>query len=394
MKRWIWLTLGAIVVIGAGMTLVALPSEQEWTTESPEALAIFEEGVDANYKLYHEDAYRLFVRATELDPDFVMAKLWSVRGKMMYGDKEKAEGLFEEVLAADTSNLTPREKFFIEFNRARHEERRQDLPKIIDDYLERHPTDPYVLNEKAQRAFSLGEWTEAKRLYERLVEIAPNWVIAYNQLGYINMSEGRFAQAEESFKSYRFIAPDQANPYDSLGELFIAIGRYDEAEQSFEQAIEIKPDFWATYEHIALLKSFAGDLEGTRAIIDRARTAGMPEEYVAALQCHEQFMGLRNSASWQQIVERADDSNCITKDKSTRRKQPFISRPANSVTGSWRCRSNRRRKIFWPLLSSEAPEGGASIHWRPPSRTSRAFVSRCRATTAKPRRCCAPPMRV
>ena len=80
------------------------------------------------------------------------------------------------------------------------------------------------------------------------MEIAPNWVIAYNQLGYINMSKGRFAEAEERFKSYRFIAPDQANPHDSLGELFIALGRNDEAEESFEKAIEIKPDFWASIQ--------------------------------------------------------------------------------------------------------------------------------------------------
>jgi tetratricopeptide (TPR) repeat protein len=313
MKPWIWLTLAAVVLIGAGLTLVALPSEQEWTTDSPEALAVFEEGVDAMYKLYHEDAYEFFARASELDPDFLMAKLWSVYG-MMYVDKEKGEALLEQVFAAETSSLTPRERFFVEYNRAKHEVRRDDLPKIIDEYLEVHPDDPYVLNEKAQRAFSDGEWVEAKHLYERLVEIAPNWVIAYNQLGYINMSEGRFAQAEESFKSYRFIAPDQANPYDSLGELYIAIGRYDEAEQTFEKAIEIKPDFWASYEHIVLLKSVDDDLDGLSEIIDRSRRAGMPDNYVAALECHEQFWGLRVAGSWSEIVALEESSECFKKD--------------------------------------------------------------------------------
>jgi Flp pilus assembly protein TadD len=267
----------------------------------------------AQMKLYWPDAQEHFARAAELDPDFVMAKLMCV-DRRMQKDKAEGEALFEEVLAADTSALTLREQFFIERARAAREERREDIAKIVDQYLAKIPNDPYVLNEKAQRAFSLGEYEEAEPLYRRLVEIAPNWVIGYNQLGYINMSRGRFAEAEERFKSYRFIAHDQANPHDSLGELFIALGRNDEAEESFEKAIEIKPNFWAAYEHIALLKSFNGDLEGTREIIERARTAGMPEHYVVALDCHEQFMGLRNADAWPEILELAGSSECIKKD--------------------------------------------------------------------------------
>ena len=95
--------------------------------------------------------------------------------------------------------------------------------------------------------------------------IDPNWVVAHNALGYIKMMRERFSEAEEHFKSYRFIAPDQANPHDSLGELFVAVGRNDEAEASFETAIEIKSNFWPAYNHIALMKSFTGDLEGAFA---------------------------------------------------------------------------------------------------------------------------------
>jgi Flp pilus assembly protein TadD len=314
MKRWIWLALAAVIVIGAGVTLVAVPNEpEEWTTSSPEALAAFEAGMAAQMKLYWEDAQEHFTRAAALDADFVMAKLMCVDGKMMK-DKAEAEALLEEVLAADASGLTLRERFFVERARAYHEERREDIPKIVDDYLAKIPDDPYVLNAKAQRAFALGNFEEAEPLYRRLVDIAPNWVIGYNQLGYINMSEGRFAEAEERFKSYRFIAHDQANPHDSLGELFIALGRNDEAEESFEKAIEIKSDFWAAYDHLVLLKSFNGDLEGAREIIDRARTAGMPEDYVISLDCHERFTGLRNAGAWSEILELAENSECITKD--------------------------------------------------------------------------------
>lgn len=309
MKRWMWLALAAVVVIGTAVTLVAVPDAQEWTTSSPEALAEFEKAMDARMKLYYDEMNQHIAKAYELDPDFAMAKLWSV--DRVYGkDKEMAEARWDEVLAMDTSGLTGREQFFVERSRAMREERREDIPALVDEYLAKYPNDPFLINEKAVQYWSRGEYEKAEPLYRHLADVAPNWVIAYNQLGYLNMSEGRFAEAEEYFKSYRFIAPDQANPYDSLGELFVALGRYDEAEESFEKAIEVKPDFWAAYEHIALMKNFNGDFDGAREIKERAVSAEGPEWLVRDLGCLEQFMVLHAAGAWGDVLELAD-SECV-----------------------------------------------------------------------------------
>ena len=311
MKRWMWFTLAVVIVVGVGVTLVALPSGPEWTTDSPEALAEFQAAMDAQMKIYYDDAREHFRRAYEFDPDFVMAKLmYSDQVRWNDKDEERAEKMLQEVFATDISKLTPRERYFIERARAYHEERADDAIAILDEYVAKYPNDPHILNQKALRTWRLGELEEGERLYQRLVEISPNWVIAYNQLGYITMMQGRFAEAEEYFKSYRFIAPDQANPYDSLGELFITVGRYDEAEESLEKAIEIKPDFWASYEHLVLMKAFNGDLEGTREVIERARIADGPEEMLFGMECLEHYTALRNAEAWQQIMDEAD-SKCV-----------------------------------------------------------------------------------
>ncbi len=332
MKRWMWLTLAAVVVVGAGVSLVAVPTAQEWTTSSPEALAEFELAMAAKNKLYYEDQMRHLERALELDPDFALARLWSLE-PMFREDEEAAKAEWDKVLATDTSMLTPRERFYIERSRLIRAEQREEIDSLLDKYLADYPNDPYILNEKAVQHWSRDEFDDAERLYRRLVEIAPNWVIAYNQLGYINMSKGRFAEAEERFKSYRFIAPDQANPHDSLGELFIALGRNDEAEESFEAAIEIKSDFWAAYNHIALMKSFNGDLEGAREIIGRAKTAGIPEEWAAEMDCLAQYMELRNTGSWQEILELAETSKCV--EKSDINFQKLTTHLAACEVGDW-----------------------------------------------------------
>jgi tetratricopeptide (TPR) repeat protein len=310
MKRWMWLALAAVVVVGVGVTLVALPRAQEWTTSSPEAMAAFEAGMDASMKLYMDDARQHLERAVEFDPNFAVAKMYLAE-YVAHDDEKRSDALREEVFATDTARLTPRERFMIEWARAYREERSDDALALLDEYTKKYPNDPYVLHQKALVAWTTGEFDEAERLNQRLVEISPNWVIAYNQLGYIKMGKGLFSEAEEAFKSYRFIAPDQANPYDSLGELFIALGRYDEAEESFNEALEIKPDFWASYEHLVLMKTFNGDLVGAREEVDRARAAGAPENMVASLDCLETYMAMRNSGEWREILDRAD-SACIT----------------------------------------------------------------------------------
>lgn len=307
MKRWMWLSLAAVVVAAAAVTLVALPKAPDWTSTSPEAVAAFQAGMDAQMKVYYEDARRNFQRAVELDPDFVIANLMTI--DQYRDDEEKTAAAWAKIEKADLTLLNTRERFFIQRARARHAKQPEEAQRLLDEYVAKYPDDPYILNQKAMETWLRNDLEEAERLYQRLVEIAPNWVIAYNQLGYIKMMNGRFAEAEESFKSYRFIAPDQANPHDSLGELFITQGRYDEAKESLETAIAIKPDFWAAYQHLVLMQTFSGDSDGARETIDRLRAAGGPEEMASSMDCLNHYTVMRNAGAWREIMDEAD-SKC------------------------------------------------------------------------------------
>ena len=352
MKRSIWLAIAALVVVAAGVTLVALPRGPEWTTSSPEALTEFEAGLKAEKQLYSREAEEHYAKAQELDPDFLVAKLFYTNFLGMT-DKERAEELRKEVFDADISKLTPRERFFVEYQKAWREKRPEDAAAILDDYLARYPDDPYILNQKALRTWLRGDLEDAERLYQQLVEIDPNSVIAYNQLGYIAMMQGRFAEAEEYFKSYRFVAPDQANPHDSLGELFITLGRYDEAEESLEEAIEIKPDFWHSYEHLALAKACSGDQAGVRDVIERAEVAGMPEDWLARLNCFASYEEMASREAWQEILDQSD-SDCVKESKYGY--EAVLTHLAAARLGDWET-AQKIEDSAWALLS-KVREGG------------------------------------
>ena len=311
MKK-IWLVLAVVIVGIIAASMFALPRGAEWTTDSPEALAEFSSAIDAKMKLYRDDVQAHLEKAVEIDPDFVIAKLY-LANEVRYDDEDRALRLWNEVLTADHSNLTPREIFFVDRARAYQEKRFDDAAQMIDDYLARYPDDPFILHEKALKTWGAGEFEEAERLNRRLIEIAPNWVLAYNQLGYIAMSQGRFVEAEEYFTSYRFVAPDQANPHDSLGELYIILGRIEEAEVSLRQSIEIKPDFWNAFDHLALARMSVGDIAGAEDIVSEVRAAAnCPEYWEVGIGCFVEIANLVHAQRWSEILATLDeDSACL-----------------------------------------------------------------------------------
>ncbi len=311
-KKYVWIALAGVLVGAAAISLVALPNRVEWTTSSPAALEEFELANQARRKLYHSDAIAHLERAVELDPEFVFAKFW-LADMLQWYEPDRARALFDEVLEANLDRLRPRERYFIQRAEARHDKRFGDAARLTDEYYEKHPDDPYVIETLANEAYHSGELDTAERLFRRLLEVAPNWVVAYNQLGYLTMAQGRFTEAEEYFTSYRFIAPDQANPHDSLGELYLIQGRYDDAETSVARAMDIRPDFWAAYMHLTHARLLRNDFAGAREALERWAEQDDPMgREITAWRCAVEIAELDLHRSWGELLGNID-SPCVEK---------------------------------------------------------------------------------
>jgi len=227
--RKLWIIALAVLVIGLIGSVLFRDRQPKWTTSSPEALAAFEQGLDARMSLYIEDAASFYSKAVELDPDFVAAKLGLLNS--YYEKGEAREDLLRDLEAADLTDLTPREAFLVRYGLAKERGEPAAAQRILEEYLDRYPRDPFALSYFGEEAWQRIDLQEAERRFRRLLEVEPNWVMAQNRLGYLAMAGGRFDEAEDLFHTYKYIAPDQANPYDSLGELLILVGRYDEARE-------------------------------------------------------------------------------------------------------------------------------------------------------------------
>ncbi len=266
--RKTWIVLALLLAVAGGVMLMARRTGSDWTTDSPAALAEFERGLDAQMKYYGGDASDSYRKALEIDPEFVAAKLSLWRYER---DPERKKKLIDELRAVNLDRLNPRERFLLSYALAREDGRDQEAERLVEQYLERYPKDPYALSVCSAQAWDERDWERAERHYRHLLEVDPNWVSAQNHLGYMAMAQGRFQEAEQLFETYNFIAPDQANPHDSMGELLTVLGRYEEARRALERALEFKPDFCPSYEHLFSLVTLAGQTEEFPTIVERAR---------------------------------------------------------------------------------------------------------------------------
>lgn len=279
-----YLVLALAVAAVAGVVLYVQSAEpRRWTTDSPEALAAYERGLEADMKLYFGDAVEHYSQALAADPDFVLPRLRLAR-RLDWGSERKEE-LLDDLRAADLDRLSDVERFLVRYHLAREEGRRQDAERILADFAAEHPDEPFGLSEQAAAALADGRFDEAERFYAHLVETEPNWVNAQNMLGYLSMRRGDFLEAENRFRTFQFIAPGHANPHDSMAELLLLLGRYEEAEAELEAALALRADFTPAYTNLMRLALLEQDPLRAAEVVERAEAAELPGHTLEHLRC-------------------------------------------------------------------------------------------------------------
>ena len=88
---------------------------------------------------------------------------------------------------------------------------------------------------------------QAMALYQRAVQIKPDFVDALNNLGNILVAKGKHEEAYEIFTKAIEYQPDLAKPYNNRGNVNRLMQRYDEALIDLNRGIELKPDYWSIY---------------------------------------------------------------------------------------------------------------------------------------------------
>jgi tetratricopeptide (TPR) repeat protein len=110
---------------------------------------------------------------------------------------------------------------------------------------------------------------------------------------------GKYSEAEQEFKKAIEIKPNMVQAYNNLGIVLTAQKRYDEAIKFYNRAIEIKPDYADTWYNLAATYSLMNDKE--KAIRNLSKAIDIAKLKEKAKK-DENFKNLWNDENFRKIV--------------------------------------------------------------------------------------------
>ncbi len=105
----------------------------------------------------------------------------------------------------------------------------------------RYPDNPYILNEYGNQLLHRARLSEAAAIYARAVELNPNFVQAWNNLGLAYQAQREFGKAKRAYKKALELAPNFAMVHYNLGTAYEASGDYVKMIRSYQRALELEP---------------------------------------------------------------------------------------------------------------------------------------------------------
>jgi tetratricopeptide (TPR) repeat protein len=109
----------------------------------------------------------------------------------------------------------------------------------LADKAARYPDNPYILNEYGNQLLRRGRLAEAEAIYERAVDLSPNFVQAWNNLGLAYQAQRKFGKAKRAYKQAIELAPNFAIVHYNLGTAYEASGSYKKMISSYQRALEL-----------------------------------------------------------------------------------------------------------------------------------------------------------
>ncbi len=208
-------------------------------------------------------AKKEFDAARELAADLIAREGSQGDGYTLQGDIYVAEGATPKALVAygEAHKLNPSTHTLLKLY-AVHQQTGGDT-KMLDDWLTDHGDDVAVRVTKAMADISAGRQSEAVSHYEKILETAPEHIIALNNLAWIFDENGDDRAVDFARRAYE-VAPSRAEIVDTYGWIMLRKGNTEQAVELLTKAIAGAPENSDIRYHFA--SALANSGEDQRAI--------------------------------------------------------------------------------------------------------------------------------
>jgi len=248
------------------------------TTSSPEARALFEQGIVAWENLRLPRAIDCWRSAIQKDPNFLLAHVYILE-RIPDPDQQAAE---QKKVVALMDSVTPDERLMAEWVLA---EDRNDIIAAVasmNELLARNPKDKHLL---WFAALSLGakykQWERAAELSEQALKIDPDFAGALNNQGYNYAFLGQFDKAFPIMRHYIEVLPREPNPEDSYAEILRMAGHFGEALEHYDAALRMEPNFGESLLGVADTYALMGEEDKARTRYNIATEHAYTKAYAA-----------------------------------------------------------------------------------------------------------------
>jgi len=110
----------------------------------------------------------------------------------------------------------------------------------------------------------LGMLDQGMNHLNRALALNPEYTRAYNNLGVIYQLKGDFAQAKKKYEKALAVDRNHLSSYNNLGLIYRAEKRLHEAREVLEKALAINPVYSQTHYNLALVLEELGELDQSR----------------------------------------------------------------------------------------------------------------------------------
>lgn len=257
MKRIACHTLAGLLC--ALSLLAGCARETRLTTNSPEALAAYHDGVSLWEKFYYAEASAAFERALKADTAFAMA--WARLAVINFGANNEpgAQAAIARALAL-SGPASEREQLFIRMWERRVNFANDAAAAVVDSLLERYPDDAEAHVFKGGLLELRRDFEGSIRSYQDAVAADTSYAPGVMMLGYAYSGNNEQDKALAQMERYIRLVPGAADPRASYADLLLRVGRYEEALDQYRQSLTLKPDYWYAINQIGSIYTLQGRL--------------------------------------------------------------------------------------------------------------------------------------
>jgi Flp pilus assembly protein TadD len=114
---------------------------------------------------------------------------------------------------------------------------------VFIDALKVHTDDFTLLLEYGNTCFKKGEFSEAATAFQKLTQLRPEKIEAWNNLGIVQIQDGNLDGALHSFEKVIELEPENAGALLNMGNYYAGKGMHEDAAEYFRKAVAVMPGF-------------------------------------------------------------------------------------------------------------------------------------------------------